>query len=125
MPPLHQHGGLLQKMRMRYTARRKLGLLASAKRIMDEEGVTCVLLTGAATVAHQHTNNFNGDAGGVSGHSLLGHDGQVILLMFFVRVGRCVHLHFGLVVNHTCWAHLRRYVAANSDITILSILAAM
>jgi len=27
-------------MPMRYTARRKLGLLASAKRIMEEEGVT-------------------------------------------------------------------------------------
>ena len=27
-------------MRVRYTARRKLGLLASAKRIMEEEGVT-------------------------------------------------------------------------------------
>jgi hypothetical protein len=39
MPPLCQPGGLSQKMRVRYTARRKLGLLASAKRIMEEEGV--------------------------------------------------------------------------------------
>ena len=40
MPPLRQLGGLSRKMRMRYTARRKLGLLAPAVRIMEEEGVT-------------------------------------------------------------------------------------
>ena len=40
MPPLRQPGGLSGKMRVRYTARRKLGLLASAKHIMEEEGVT-------------------------------------------------------------------------------------
>ena len=40
MHPLRQPGGLSRKMRVRYTARRKLGLLASAKRIMEEEGVT-------------------------------------------------------------------------------------
>jgi hypothetical protein len=40
MPPLRQPGGLSGKMRVQYTARRKLGLLASAKRIMEEEGVT-------------------------------------------------------------------------------------
>ena len=40
MPPLRQPGGLLQKTHVQYTACRKLGLLASAKRIMEEEGVT-------------------------------------------------------------------------------------
>jgi hypothetical protein len=40
MPRIVQPGGLSQTMRVRYTARRKLGLLASAKRIMEEEGVT-------------------------------------------------------------------------------------
>ena len=40
MPPLRQPGGLSRKMRVRYTARRKLALVASAKRIMEEEGVT-------------------------------------------------------------------------------------
>ena len=45
MPRVVQPGGLLGKMRVRYTARRKLALLASAKRIMEEEGVT---LRGAA-----------------------------------------------------------------------------
>jgi hypothetical protein len=37
MPRVLQPGGLSGKMRVRYTARRKLGLLASAKRIMEEE----------------------------------------------------------------------------------------
>jgi hypothetical protein len=40
MPRVVQPGGLSQKMRVRYTARRKLCLLASAKRIMQEEGVS-------------------------------------------------------------------------------------
>ena len=40
MPRVVQPGGLSRIMRVRYTARRKLGLLASAKRIMEEEGVT-------------------------------------------------------------------------------------
>ncbi len=40
MPRVVQPGGLLQQMRVRYTARRKLGLLSSAKRIMEEEGVS-------------------------------------------------------------------------------------
>jgi hypothetical protein len=35
-----QPGGLSQNMRVHYTARHKPGLLASAKRIMEEEGVT-------------------------------------------------------------------------------------
>jgi hypothetical protein len=40
MPHVLQPGGLLRNMRVRYTARRKLGLLASANHIMEEEGVT-------------------------------------------------------------------------------------
>ena len=40
MPRVVQPGGLSRIMRVRYTARRKLALLASAKRIMEEEGVT-------------------------------------------------------------------------------------
>ncbi len=39
-PRVVQPGGLSRIMRVRYTARRKLGLLASAKGIMEEEGVT-------------------------------------------------------------------------------------
>jgi len=60
--------------------------------LLQHRAANCVLLTGVATVAHQHTDNLNNDARGVSGRSLLGHDGRVILLVFFVRVGRCVHL---------------------------------
>ncbi len=40
MPHVVQPGGLSRIMRLCYTAHRKLGLLASAKRIMEEEGVT-------------------------------------------------------------------------------------
>jgi hypothetical protein len=40
MPRVVQPGGLSGKMRVRYTARRKLALLASAKRIVEEEGVS-------------------------------------------------------------------------------------
>ena len=40
MPRIIQPGGLSGKMRVRYTARRKLALIASAKRIMEEEGLT-------------------------------------------------------------------------------------
>jgi hypothetical protein len=40
MPRALQPGRLSRNMRVHYTARRKLGLLASAKRIMEEEGVT-------------------------------------------------------------------------------------
>ena len=40
MPRVLQPGGLSRNMRRHYTACRKLGLLASAKRIMEEEGVT-------------------------------------------------------------------------------------
>ncbi len=39
-------------MRVRYTARRKLGLLASAKRIMEEEGVTLRQAANRLDVAH-------------------------------------------------------------------------
>ncbi len=38
MPHVLQPGGLSRTMRVRYTARRKLGLPASVKRIMEEEG---------------------------------------------------------------------------------------
>ena len=40
MPRVAQPGGLSRKMRVRYTVRRKLSLLASAERIMEEEGVS-------------------------------------------------------------------------------------
>jgi hypothetical protein len=40
MPRVVQPSGLLQTMRVRYTARRKLALLASAKRIVEEDGLT-------------------------------------------------------------------------------------
>ena len=40
MPRILQPGGLSWSMPVRYTACRKLGLLASAKRIMEKEGVT-------------------------------------------------------------------------------------
>ncbi len=40
MPRVVHPGGLSRKMRVHYTAGRKLGLLASAKRIMEEEGVS-------------------------------------------------------------------------------------
>ncbi len=39
-------------MRMRYTVRRKLGLLASAKRIMEEEGVSLRRAAARLQVAH-------------------------------------------------------------------------
>jgi hypothetical protein len=40
MPRVVQPGGLSQRMRVRYNAHRKLSLLASAKRIMEKEGLT-------------------------------------------------------------------------------------
>jgi len=52
MPPLRQPGGLSRKMRVRYNARRKLGLLASAKRIMEEEGVSLRRAAERLQVAH-------------------------------------------------------------------------
>jgi hypothetical protein len=52
MPPLRQPGGLSRKMSVRYTARRKLGLLASAKRIMEEEGVTLCRAAKRLQVSH-------------------------------------------------------------------------
>ena len=39
-------------MRVRYTVRRKLGLLASAKRIMEEEGVSLRRVAARLQVAH-------------------------------------------------------------------------
>jgi hypothetical protein len=41
MPPLIQPGGVLRRMHVRYTARRKLALLTMAKHLQDEE---CILL---------------------------------------------------------------------------------
>ena len=41
-------------MRVRYTVRRKLGLLASAKRIMEEEGVSLRRAAARLQVAHSH-----------------------------------------------------------------------
>jgi hypothetical protein len=40
MPRLAQPGGTSRQMRVRYTARRKLGLLTMAKRLQDEEGIS-------------------------------------------------------------------------------------
>ncbi len=39
MPRLVQPGGVLWRMRVRYTARRKLALLTMAKPLQDEEGI--------------------------------------------------------------------------------------
>ena len=52
MPRVVQPGGLSGKMRVRYTARRKLALLASAKRIMEEEGLTLRMAAERLRVAH-------------------------------------------------------------------------
>ncbi len=52
MPRVVQPGGLSQKMRVRYTARRMLGLLALAKRIMEEEGVSLRRAAKQLQVAH-------------------------------------------------------------------------
>jgi hypothetical protein len=52
MPRVLQPGGLLRNMRVCYTARRKLGLLASAKRIMEEEGVTLRQAAEGLNVSH-------------------------------------------------------------------------
>jgi hypothetical protein len=40
MPRLVQPGGVLRRMRVRYTARRKLALLTMAKRLRDEGGIS-------------------------------------------------------------------------------------
>ncbi len=40
MPRLIQPGGASRRMGVRYTARRKLGLLTMAKRLRDEEGIS-------------------------------------------------------------------------------------
>ena len=40
MPRIVQPGGITGQMRVRYTARRKLALLAAAKRIQEEEGLS-------------------------------------------------------------------------------------
>ena len=52
MPRLVQPGGLSGKMRVRYTARRKLALLASVKRVMEEEGLTLRMAAERLRVAH-------------------------------------------------------------------------
>ena len=52
MPRVVQPGGFSGKMRVRYTARRKLALLASAKRIMEEEGLTLRMAAERLRVAH-------------------------------------------------------------------------
>jgi hypothetical protein len=52
MPRVLQPGGLSGKMLVRYTASRKLGLRASAKRIMDEEGVGLCRAAERLQVAH-------------------------------------------------------------------------
>ena len=52
MPRVVQPGGLSGKMRVRYTDRRRLSLLASAKRIMEEEGVSLRRAAEQLKVAH-------------------------------------------------------------------------
>ena len=52
MPRVVQPGGLSGKMRVRYTAHRKLALLASVKRVMEEEGLTLRLAAERLQVAH-------------------------------------------------------------------------
>ena len=52
MPRVVQPGGLSGKIRVRYTARRKLALLASAKRIMEEEGLSLRMAAECLRVAH-------------------------------------------------------------------------
>ncbi len=52
MPLVIQPGGLSQKMHARYTARRKLALLASAKRIVEEEGATLHRVAEQLMVCH-------------------------------------------------------------------------
>ena len=52
MPRVVQPGGLSGKMRVRYTARRKLALLASVKRVMEEEGLTLRMAAERLRVAH-------------------------------------------------------------------------
>jgi len=52
MPRVLQPGGLSRTMRVRYTAHRKLGLLASAKHIMEEEGVTLLQAANRLDVSH-------------------------------------------------------------------------
>jgi hypothetical protein len=66
------------------TVNQNLHLLKAHNHILlQHRAANCVLLTGAATVAHQRTDNFNDDAGGMSGHSglvmrAIGH-GRVVL----------------------------------------------
>jgi hypothetical protein len=58
------HCGLLA------TVNQNLHLPKAHNHILLQHGATnCMLLTGAATVAHQRANNLNDDAGRVSGHS--------------------------------------------------------
>jgi len=52
MPRVVQPGGLSGKMRVRYTARRKLALIASAKRIMEEEGLSLRMAAERLRVSH-------------------------------------------------------------------------
>ena len=52
MPRVVQPGGLSRKVRVRYTARRKLGFLASARRIMEDEGVSLHRAAERLQVAH-------------------------------------------------------------------------
>ncbi len=52
MPRVVQPSGLSGKMRVRYTDRRRLSLLASAKRVMEEEGVSLRRAAERLKVAH-------------------------------------------------------------------------
>ena len=49
-------------MHVRYTARRKLGLLASAKRIMEEEGVSLRQAAERLQVSHSRHNELANEA---------------------------------------------------------------
>jgi hypothetical protein len=53
--------------------------------LLQHGAANCMLLTGAATVAHQRADNLNNDAGRVSGHSGWGREighGRVYLWLF-------------------------------------------
>ncbi len=55
MPRQVQLGGLSQQMHVRYTAHHKLALLASAKHMQEEEGVSLCAVVQWLKVAHAHS----------------------------------------------------------------------
>jgi hypothetical protein len=55
MPRCVQPGGVSRQMRVRYTARRRLGLLTAAERLQREEGMTIRRAAEELRVAHSHS----------------------------------------------------------------------